>query len=72
MIVSAGCDCAPTDAAVKRFAELREQTNKAIASWEDLQRTDVAAFQRLAIERGIPPVAIPAAGSAVSSGRNDP
>jgi photosystem II stability/assembly factor-like uncharacterized protein len=72
MIVSAGCDCAPTDAAVKRFAELREQTNKAIASWEDLQKTDVAAFQRLAIERGIPPVAIPAAGSAVSSGRNDP
>jgi hypothetical protein len=72
MIVSAGCDCAPTDAAVKRFAELREQTNKAIASWEDLQKADVAAFRRLAIERGIPPVAIPAAGSAVSSGRNDP
>jgi photosystem II stability/assembly factor-like uncharacterized protein len=72
MIVSAGCDCAPTDAAVKRFADLREQTNKALASWEDLQKTDVAAFQRLAIERGIPPVAIPAAGSAVSSGRNDP
>jgi len=72
MIVSAGCDCAPTDAAVKRFAELREQTDKAIASWENLQKTDVAAFQRLAIERGIPPVAIPAAGSAVSSGRNDP
>jgi len=72
MIVSAGCDCAPTDAAVKRFAELREQTNKAVASWEDLQKADVAAFQRLAIERGIPPVAVPAAGSAVSSGRNDP
>jgi photosystem II stability/assembly factor-like uncharacterized protein len=72
MIVSAGCDCAPTDAAVDRFAELRQQTDRAIASWEDLQKTDVAAFQRLAIERGIPPVAIPAAGSAVSSGRNDP
>jgi photosystem II stability/assembly factor-like uncharacterized protein len=72
MIVSAGCDCAPTDAAGKRFAELKEQTDKAIASWEELQKTDVAAFQRLAIERGIPPVAIPAAGSAVSSGRNDP
>ena len=72
MIVSAGCDCGPTEAALQRFDELRKQTDKAIASWVDLQKADVAALQKLAIERGIPPVAIPAAGSAVSSGVNEP
>jgi photosystem II stability/assembly factor-like uncharacterized protein len=72
MIISAGCDCGPTDAALQRFEELKTQTDKAIASWSDLQKTDVAAFQKLAIERGIQPVAIPAVGSAVSSGKNEP
>ena len=71
MIVSAGCDCAPTEAALQRFDELKKQTEDAIAKWIDLQKTDVAAFQKLAVERGIQPVAIPAADSAVSSGEDE-
>jgi photosystem II stability/assembly factor-like uncharacterized protein len=71
MIVSAGCDCGPTEAALQRFDELKKQTDEAIAKWADLQKGDVAAFQKLAIERGIQPVAIPAEGSAVSSGEDE-
>jgi photosystem II stability/assembly factor-like uncharacterized protein len=71
MIVSAGCDCGPTEAALQRFDELKKQTDEAIAKWVDLQKSDVAAFQKLAVERGIHPVAIPAEGSALSSGEDE-
>src|SRR5215472_13992734 len=72
MIVSSGCDCGPTEAATKRFDELKKQVDDVVAKWNDLQKSDVATFQKLAIDRGIPPVAVPAAGSAISSGQNEP
>ena len=71
MIVSAGCNCGPTEAALQRFDELKKQTDEAIGKWADLQKSDVAAFQKLAIERGIQPVAIPAESSAVSAGEDE-
>jgi photosystem II stability/assembly factor-like uncharacterized protein len=72
MIVGGGCDCGPTEAALQRFDELKKQTDDALGRWSDLQKTDVAPFQKVAAERGIQPVAIPAPGSAVSSGQNEP
>jgi photosystem II stability/assembly factor-like uncharacterized protein len=72
MIVSSGCDCGPTEAVVQRFAELKKQADEAVARWMDLQKTDVTAFQKLAIEQGFPPVAVPAASSAISAGENEP
>jgi photosystem II stability/assembly factor-like uncharacterized protein len=72
MIVAYGCDCAPTEAAMQRFNELKKQTDEAISRWTELQRSDVSAFQKLAIQQGIPPVAVPAANSAVSAGENEP
>ena len=72
MIVSSGCDCGPTEAATKRFDELKKQVDDVVSKWNNLQKSDVATFQKLAIDRGIPPVAIPAAGSAISSGQNEP
>jgi len=72
MIVSSGCDCGPTEAATKRFDELKKQVDDVVSKWNSLQKSDVATFQKLAIDRGIPPVAIPAAGSAISSGQNEP
>jgi hypothetical protein len=71
MIVSGGCDCGPTEAALRRFDELKKQTDEAIERWAELQKSDVAAFQKLAIERGIQPVTVPAEGSAVSSGEDE-
>jgi photosystem II stability/assembly factor-like uncharacterized protein len=72
MIASAGCDCGPTEAVLQRFDELKKQTDDAVAQWTNVQKSDVATFQKLAIDRGIPPVAVPAAGSAVSAGENEP
>jgi hypothetical protein len=72
IIVGSGCDCGPTDAARQRFAELKKQTDDAIAKWNDLQKSDVAAFQKMAVDRGMQPVAIPAPNSRISSGENEP
>jgi hypothetical protein len=57
---------------VQRFEELKKQTDEAVARWADLQKADVTAFQKLAIEKGVPPVAVPAATSAISAGENEP
>jgi hypothetical protein len=72
IIVGSGCDCGPTEAARQRFEELKKQTDDAIAKWNELQKNDVAAFQKLAADRGMQPVAIPAPNSRVSSGENEP
>jgi len=72
MIVGQGCDCGPTAAALARFDELKKQADDAVAKWADLQKSDVAPFQKVAAERGIQPVTIPAPNSAVSAGENEP
>jgi len=70
MIVGSGCDCAPTEAGHQRFDQLKKSTDEAIARWDELQKSDVAAFQKMAASQGIYPIAVPAPNSAVSSGQN--
>jgi len=72
MIVGQGCDCGPTAAALARFDDLKKQADDAVAKWADLQKSDVAPFQKVAAERGIQPVTIPAPNSAVSAGEDEP
>jgi hypothetical protein len=72
IIVGSGCDCAPTEAARQRLDDLKKQADDLLAKWNDLQKTDVAAFQKLAVDRGLQPVAIPAPNSSISSGQNEP
>jgi hypothetical protein len=72
MIVGGWSDSAPTDAAVQRFSILKAQVDQALAQWRSVQQTDVAEFQKLAAGRGYQSVVVPAAGSAVSRGENEP
>ena len=74
MIVGSGSDSEPTEAAVQRFADLNTQVDQALAGWSNVQKTDVASFQKLAAERGMQAVIVPQSGSAVAtgSGENEP
>jgi hypothetical protein len=72
MIAGGYSDSAPTEAAVQRFAVLKGQVDQALAQWRSVQQTDVAEFQKLATGRGYQSVVVPAAGSAVSRGENEP
>jgi hypothetical protein len=72
MVVGGESDSAPTEAAVARFEVLKKQTQEALAGWAEVQKTDVSAFQKLAAERGVPAIVVPAPGSAVSAGEHEP
>ena len=72
MIAGGGSDSAPTAAEEQRFEELKRQVDAALAGWSDMQKTEVAGFQKLVGERGMQAVVVPAASSAVAKGANEP
>jgi hypothetical protein len=72
MIVGGWSDSAPTDAAVQRFADLKTQVDQALGQWRSVQQTEVADFQKMAAGRGYQSVVVPASGSAITRGENEP
>jgi len=57
-------DSAPTEAEQHEFEKLKRQSGELIGRWEDLQRRDLAAFQKLAAEGSLSTVVVPPAGRA--------
>jgi photosystem II stability/assembly factor-like uncharacterized protein len=55
-------DSAPTEAEQRQFEKLKRQSGELIARWEDLQRRDLSAFQKLTAERSLSTVVVPPAG----------
>ncbi|HYL73825.1 MAG TPA: glycosyl hydrolase [Bryobacteraceae bacterium] len=57
-------DSAPTEAEQKQFAKLKRQSGELLARWDDLQRRDLAALQKLTAEGSLSTVVVPPAGRA--------
>ena len=57
-------DSAPTEAEQKQFEKLKRQSGELIGRWEDLQRRDLAAFQKLTAEGSLSTVVVPPPGRA--------
>jgi hypothetical protein len=57
-------DSAPTEAEQKQFEKLKRQSGELIGRWEDLQRRDLAAFQKLTVEGSLSTVVVPPPGRA--------
>jgi photosystem II stability/assembly factor-like uncharacterized protein len=57
-------DSAPTEAEYRQFEKLKRQTGEFIARWEDIERRDLAAFQKLTAEGSLSTVVVPPAGRA--------
>ena len=57
-------DSAPTEAEQKEFEKLKRQSGELIGRWEDLQRRDLAAFQKLTAEGSLSTVVVPTPGRA--------
>ena len=55
-------DSAPTEAEQKQFEKLKRQSGELISRWEDLQRRDLAAFQKLTAEGSLSTVVVPPPG----------
>jgi photosystem II stability/assembly factor-like uncharacterized protein len=58
-------DSAPTEAEQKEFEKLKRQSGELVTRWDDLQRRDLAAFQKLTAEGSLSTVVVPPAGRMV-------
>jgi hypothetical protein len=61
---AASADSAPTEAEQRQLEKLKRQSGELLAKWEDLQRRDLAAFQKMAAEGSLSTVMVPPAGRA--------
>jgi hypothetical protein len=55
-------DTAPTEAEQRQFEKLKRESGELLAKWEDLQRRDLVAFQKLTAEGSLSTVMVPPAG----------
>ncbi len=58
-------DAAPTEAEQLEFEKLKRQNGELLSRWDDLQRSDLAAFQKLTAESRLFTVVVPPAGRVV-------
>jgi photosystem II stability/assembly factor-like uncharacterized protein len=66
--VGADTDSTPTEAEYREFEKLKKEADENLARWAELQRTDVAAFQKLTSQQGIQAIVIPANSGASGAG----
>jgi DNA repair exonuclease SbcCD ATPase subunit len=57
-------DSAPTEAEQQEFEKLKRQSGELMARWEDLQRRDLADFQKLTAQGSLSTVVVPPADHA--------
>jgi hypothetical protein len=55
-------DSAPTDAEARQLQKLKRQSGELLARWDDLQRRDLADFQKLTAQGSLSTVVVPPAG----------
>jgi photosystem II stability/assembly factor-like uncharacterized protein len=63
-MAAGSADAAPTEAEYREFDKLKRQSGELLAKWDDLQRRDLAAFQKLTAEGSLSTVVVPPAGRA--------
>lgn len=64
-------DSAPTETEQLQFEKLKRQGGKLLSQWDELQRRDLAAFQKLTAESSLAPVGVPPAGKAAEAENTD-
>jgi photosystem II stability/assembly factor-like uncharacterized protein len=70
MAIGVGTDSAPTEAEYRVFEKLKKQSDAAIAHWSEIQKTQLADFQKLMAGQNIQAIVVPAAENAGSQGES--
>ncbi len=68
MAVGVGTDSAPTEAEYRVFEKLKQQADISIAHWAEIQKTELADFQKMMAGQNIQAIVVPAAENAGSAG----
>ena len=71
LLVSDETDSAPTEAEYQEFDKLKKQTDDYLAHWAELQKTDLASFQKIMAGQNIQAIVVPTA-EATSAGGEEP
>ena len=68
MAVGDGTDSPPTEAEYREFDKLKKQADEFLANWAELQKTDLAAFQRMVAGQNIQAIVVPSGASSAAGG----
>jgi hypothetical protein len=70
MAVGVGTDSAPTEAEYRVFEKLKQQADISVAHWAEIQRTELADFQKMMAGQNIQAIVVPTAENAGSAGES--
>jgi hypothetical protein len=70
MAVGVGTDSAPTEAEYQVFDKLKKQADISIAHWAEIQKTELADFQKMMAGQNIQAIVVPAVENAGSAGES--
>jgi len=70
MAVGVGTDSAPTEAEYQVFDKLKKQADVAISHWAEIQKTELADFQKIMAGQNIQAIVVPAVENAGSAGES--
>ena len=71
LAVGDSTDSAPTEAEYQQYEKLKKQTDEYLAQWGELQRTDLAAFQKLMAGQNIQAIVVPETGREAARGEEE-
>jgi photosystem II stability/assembly factor-like uncharacterized protein len=71
LTVSDGTDSAPTESSYREFEKLKKEADDNVAHWGELQRTDLAAFQKMMEGQNIQAIVVPS-GEVMGGGGEEP
>ncbi len=66
--VGQGADSAPTDGEYQEFDKLKKQADESLSRWAEIERTDLAAFDRLMAGRNIEAIVVPSSEHSEATG----
>jgi hypothetical protein len=68
LAVGDGSDSAPTEAAYRIFEKLKKQSEASLARWSEIQKNDLAAFQKMVAGQNIQAIVVPVTESSGAGG----
>jgi hypothetical protein len=68
MTVDQSSDTAPTEAAFREFDKLNKQSSDFLTRWDDLQKTELANFQKMVASQNIQAIVVPVVGDGSATG----
>ena len=69
IVVGEGSDSAPTAVSYEIFGKLKKQADVTFNRWTEIQKTDLAGFQKMAAGQNIQAIDVPASNSGESRGQ---